>query len=457
MSKVNFTAGRIAKFEFQPSNNGKSNQTVYWDALTPSLGLRVTSTGAKSYIFETRLHGKTLRITIGDIRTYTINDAQSIATEYKALTNRGIDPRSMIADEKAKGIALKTEAMRHAVTFGDVWPLYIEANKSSWGERHLADHIRLALAGGQPRQRSKKLTIAAPLHALSSLLLSDLTGERIASWLQEESHLRPTSAAQSYRLLRAFIRWSQGKAEYRGLIPHDAYSATAVRKSVPKSKPKDDCLQREQLPSWFDAVQKINNPVISAYLQALLITGARRDELISLRWQDIDFKWKVLTIRDKVEGERVIPLTPYVAQLLQDLMRINETPPTVRHLRKMEQRGEKYSPSPWVFFSRTAKGGKLAEPRPALMRALQIAGLPHLTLHGLRRSFGTLCEWVEVPTGISAQIMGHKPSAIAEKHYRRRPIDLLRKWHEKIEEWILDQAGIAFRADMNTLKLTQVN
>lgn len=46
--------------------------------------------------------------------------------------------------------------------------------------------------------------------------------------------------------------------------------------------------------------------------------------------------------------------------------------------------------------------------------------------------------------GISAHIMGHKPSALAEKHYRRRPLDLLRKWHDTIEAWILAQAGIAF-------------
>jgi len=38
--------------------------------------------------------------------------------------------------------------------------------------------------------------------------------------------------------------------------------------------------------------------------------------------------------------------------------------------------------------------------------------------------------------------MGHKPSAIAEKHYRVRPIDLLRMWHTKIEGWILNEAGI---------------
>ncbi len=57
-----------------------------------------------------------------------------------------------------------------------------------------------------------------------------------------------------------------------------------------------------------------------------------------------------------------------------------------------------------------------------------------MTLHGLRRSFATLSEWVEVPGGISAQIQGHKPIGVREQNYIRRPLDLLRKWHVKIEE-----------------------
>jgi integrase len=71
-----------------------------------------------------------------------------------------------------------------------------------------------------------------------------------------------------------------------------------------------------------------------------------------------------------------------------------------------------------------------------------MAGLPPVSLHGLRRSFGSLSEWVECPVGIVAQIQGHKPSATAEKHYRVRPLDLLRLWHTKIEKQILDFAGI---------------
>lgn len=79
-------------------------------------------------------------------------------------------------------------------------------------------------------------------------------------------------------------------------------------------------------------------------------------------------------------------------------------------------------------------------------KALAAAGLPALSIHGLRRSFGTLAEWVECPAGVSAQIMGHKPSATAEKHYRVRPLDLLRMWHTKIEGWILEQAGVPHEA-----------
>ena len=40
--------------------------------------------------------------------------------------------------------------------------------------------------------------------------------------------------------------------------------------------------------------------------------------------------------------------------------------------------------------------------------------------------------------------MGHKPSALAERAYRRRPLDLLRVWHAKLEAWILKEAGVAF-------------
>jgi integrase len=99
----------------------------------------------------------------------------------------------------------------------------------------------------------------------------------------------------------------------------------------------------------------------------------------------------------------------------------------------------------WVFPSNTSATGSLTEPNNPHTRACKAAGLEGLTLHSLRRSFKSLTEWLEVvPVGVVAQIQGHKPSATAEKHYTVRPLELLLVHHEKIEAWILEQAGIVF-------------
>ncbi|WP_371142182.1 tyrosine-type recombinase/integrase [Burkholderia cepacia] len=442
MAKVNFTAGKIAA---HTCPEGKS-EAFLWDSGAPGLGLRANAGGTKRYVLQAKLRGSLVRISIGDPSAWSIEKARVEARRLKTLLDSGVDPREQAAEQAAAYEARKAEAKRQDVTMREAWAAYLDANRSRWSERHLFDHENLAHAGGEPRKRGKGVTVAGPLAALMELKLSHLTAAVIASWLETEAQTRPTNAEQSYRKLRAFIRWCGDKPEYSGLIASNAYAARAVRAAVPRTKAKDDCLQREQLSAWFDAVRTLGNPVIATYLQALLITGARREEMAALKWADVDFQWRSLSIADKVEGSRVIPLTPYLAGILRELKRLNDTPPNVREMRDLTAKGESWSPSPWVFASKKSADGKIAEPRIAHNQALAVAGLPHLSLHGLRRSFGTLAEWVEVPVGVIAQIQGHKPSAIAEKHYRRRPLDLLRKWHDKIEAWMLEQAGIEFDA-----------
>lgn len=55
--------------------------------------------------------------------------------------------------------------------------------------------------------------------------------------------------------------------------------------------------------------------------------------------------------------------------------------------------------------------------------------------------------------GVVAQIQGHAPSAVAEKPYRRRPLDLLRRWHDKMEVWLLKEAGIRFEQAQPGLRM----
>lgn len=447
MKWENFTAPRIADFECA---KGKK-QSIFWDGKTSGLGLRVTAKGTKSYIFETSINKKTIRITIGDISTYLVDEAQAIARAYKAQTDKGIDPRQVAKDKEqarqaaideveAKRIEAERQQVRDSVTLGKAWPVYIAAKRSAkrkggkvgWSEWHIRDHQNVVSIGGAKKVRGKGLTEAGVLAPLLDVRLTDLTGERIAAWLAKETITRPTRTALAFRLLSVFINWCDSHDEYKGMVPNGACKADKVKNELPaKNSKSGDSLQREQLPMWFKAVRQIANPVQAAYLQSLLLTGARRRELGTLKWVDIDFQWNTLTIRDKVEGERTIPLTPFVSHLLAALPRRNE----------------------WVFSSPAAKDGLLVEPSPSHKKALIAAGLPDITLHGLRRSFGSLAEWTETPAGIVAQIMGHKPSAIAEKHYRDRPIDLLRMWHVKLEAWILEQAQIQFTPTQAGLRI----
>lgn len=452
MAKVNFTAERVSSFEAVPGKD----QTIYWDAKAAGLGLRVTPNGARSYIFESRLFGKTIRLTIGTAKAWPLAKARTEAARLKTVIDSGLDPRELAAEQQAAHSARKAEAERQSVTFADAWDAYLTdlqkrvspKTKKPRSPQYIEDHRKLAAAGGAEKKRGSGLTSQGPLYPLMPLKLSEMTGSKIASWLENEVVERPTSAAYAYRMLKAWARWCEGQEQFSSLIPADCYSSQKVTALLPSAGTKEgDSLQREQLEVWFSAVRALNNPVISAYLQGLLINGPRREEMAELRWEDVDFDWNSITLHDKIEDSRTIPLTPYFRSLLLDLKRINDTPPSIIELKAMEAEGKTWEPSPWVFPSPTSKSGHIAEPRYAHQAAIKAAGLPHVTLHGLRRSFGTLSEWCEVPVGIAAQVQGHKPSALAEKHYRRRPLDMLRMWHNRIEAWMLEQARIDFRPE----------
>ncbi|SEO43613.1 Phage integrase family protein [Duganella sp. CF517] len=431
MAKVNFTADRVATFQ---CDAGKQ-QSILWDAKTPGLGLRVTAAGARSYIFETRLHGKTLRITIGDVRTWTVAKAQAEATRYKADTDKDIDPRQVRAEQLATQAEAKATAaadeLRDSITLGAVWSVYVAERTPYWGEHQINAHRKIIQAGGEKRKRSPKLTEPGPLASLAGLRLVDLNSARLEAWAKLEALARPSSGRLAMRLLKACLNWCAAHPDYAAVVTTNAAKSAKARETLGKPKVKHDLLQREQLAAWFEAVRRIGNPVIAAYLQTLLMTGARREEVAGLRWVDVDFQWGSMKLGDKVADFRMVPLTAYVAHLLAALPRRNE----------------------WVFSSPSAESGKLAEPRIAHNEAVAAAGLPHLTLHGLRRSFATLSEWTETPAGIAAQIQGHAPQGVREQNYIRRPLDLLRKWHIKIEEWMLEQAGIQFQPAPAALRL----
>ncbi|MFT4241386.1 MAG: site-specific integrase [Acidovorax sp.] len=438
MAKVPFTAGRVAGFKCPPDKK----QAFLWDATSPGLGLRATPNGAPAYVFQGAYQDKYIRVTIGSPAVWSIPQAQAKARELARLIDEGTDPRTPKRDalaaakaQEQERVAQVAQAARESLTVGAVWPLYLENGKpkrrDAWKPRYRADLEAMAAPGGEPKKRGQGITRPGPLYPLLALPLAAINEDALKSWHDREAIAGKHQAARALMMFRGFLRWCAGRPEYRGLTDRDAGKAAAIVENLPSTTRRTDALEAAQVPGWWAGVEQLNNRTASAYLRALLLTGARREELAALTWANVDFQWRKLTIADKVDSTRTIPLTPYLAQLLATLPRVG----------------------PFVFAS-TGKAGRITDARASHAQALQHAGIEHLTFHGLRRSFSLLGEASGAPAGAIAQVMGHKPSATAEG-YRPRSVDALRPFLAQIEAHILALAGVQFvpQAEPGKLKV----
>jgi hypothetical protein len=177
-------------------------QAFLRDSKAPGLRVRVSNTGAKSFVFEAKLNRQTIRRTIGDVRSWTIEAARVEANRLRVTLDAGTDPRELERQQDAARVADKAAAAVRAVTVGEVWTAYMAARKEHWGDRHYDDHATLVKAGGSKAKRGTRgrgVTIAGPLHSLTNLALSALTAPVIEAWAAKEAKTRPIAARLALR------------------------------------------------------------------------------------------------------------------------------------------------------------------------------------------------------------------------------------------------------------------
>jgi integrase len=405
------------------------------DADKKGLRLRVTKAGGKHWQFETRLRsGQLFTRALGEWPTISVDDAKTEAHRLRGLTEKGIDPRDSERQQEAARTAEKIDAVARSLTVGEVWPRYLQEGRpkrrDAWKPGYRASLEAMAAPGGVKKKRGQGCTRAGPLHPLLALRLADVTEDALQIWFESEAKAGKHQAARALMMFRGFLRWCSARPEFRSLIDRDAGKAPAILENLPRNTKRTDVLGVAQLPGWWQGVEQLQNRTASAYLKALVLTGARKEEMAALTWANLDFRWRKLTIADKWEPTRTIPLTPYLAQLLASLPRVND-----------------------FVFASTSKAGRIIDARSSHKRALQSAGIAHLTFHGLRRTFTQRGRSV-APAGAVAQIEGHQPSATAEG-YAVLPLDDLRPYAALIETRILEQAGIKFdvKAEPGKLQL----
>ncbi|WP_228146180.1 Arm DNA-binding domain-containing protein [Acinetobacter sp. ANC 4648] len=232
--KLKFTTNKVSKLE-KPTD-GK-NQIFYWDLDALGLSVRVTQNENRSYIFQGRVSTKSLRITVGDVNVWSLDDARKESRRLQQLCDQGIDPRSNKAEEGQKNGDYSQKKQNEKITFGLVFNEYVDTNKNLWSESHLNDHHQLVHRGGENKKRRTGLTIPVTIAALLDIPLVSITPDILVAWQTEEATTRPGRAALGFRLVRTCINWCQEHDLYSTLIDAKVHQAKRVRRSVPQLKP----------------------------------------------------------------------------------------------------------------------------------------------------------------------------------------------------------------------------
>ena len=459
-SITGFTVPRIEQW-IKRGGGSSRKPLIFRDSECPGLILLVREPEPPSnfkkaaFGFEAKLNKVTIRVVMDRSLFKTLGDARKEAIRLKGLIDQGIDPRvakaTQIRQQEEELAAIKADKKAQRVQVAKactpvrvIWDGYVDEKKSDWGDRHLRDYMYLAQLGGEEKSRGTTLTKPGALAAILDTPVGSLDKAVLKAWLETEKKTRANGARQAFEALRACWRWAVKTEEFKDLITEPGlFDDEEVSKAKPKRQAAaaNDVLEKSHLVEWFTAVGGIRNKELSVFLQMLLLTGCRRNELLGLQWKHIETRAPAnIWVHDKVDGDigRYVPLGPYAQWLLAGLAKHKWTDG------KGKQRDVE-----WVFSSSGLENAPVHHDSPGVAhrRALTKAGVRHVSLHGLRRSYTSLCEWIEMPAGITAQIQGHKASAIQERHYKRRPLELLAQWQIKFEDWILEQGNIVFYSE----------
>jgi len=374
-------------------------QTFCRDEVLQGFAVRVTANGAKSFVVEKRIHGRSRRKTLGRYGVLTVEQARKAAQQFLGDVAHGIDPFAKAREAQARDVTLRTVFedyldVRKGLSPSTVHDYHRHMNDpfKDWATRPLAQISKDAVL-----KRHKKL------------------GQR--------SEARANNAMRFLRALFNFAAGQYEDAEGRSLFPENPVNRLNHTRAWYPNKRRRTVIKRSQLPAWFEAVMSlkadpadIGAATVADYLLLLMFTGLRRSEGMRLKWDDVDFVDRTLTITKTKNGE---PLTLPLSGFLLDLLEQRATN-TV---------GEYVFPGEGEY-------GHLIEPRKQMHKVIQQSGVT-FTLHDLRRTFVTVAESLETSVYAIKRLVNHKMSQDVTAGYVVMDVERLRVPMQKITDCLL--------------------
>ena len=340
----------------------EGREAVFWDRELSGFGVKVYPSGAKVYLVQTRARGKSRRVTIGRHGLVSAEQARRKAAAVIASIKAGQDPgRNGSMPATAAGPTLAEVAERYM-------------------REHVAVRCKPATAGGYRYVLDKVL-----LPALGSVPLGRISRDHVAT-LHYRLHKTPSMANRVVETLSRLFYM----AEAWGVAPEGGNPCRFVKKypdrSCERFLSEGEFRRLGRVLSELEAEGKVSASAVAAF-QLLMLTGCRRNEILTLRWEDVDLDAGDLRLRDAKTGARSVALSPAARKVLATLPRLPD--------------------NPWVITG-PRSGRRLSSLNGRWLVVRARAGLEDIRIHDLRHSFASRALALGESLTMIGKLLGHR-------------------------------------------------
>ncbi len=356
---------KITKRLVDTARSSREDLTIF-DGSVPGFGIHVRPSGHCSFILQYRIGGRIRKLTLGVYGRLTSDQARKKALQALAVIDKGQDP----AEER--------DGSRTAPTIADL------------AQRYLSEYL-------EPKRKAS--TVREFRRTIDRCILPKLGRRRVADitladvdGLHRALRATPIQANRTVAVLSSMLV----RAEKWGLRPLGSNPVPHVERF--KENRRERFLSTAELTRLGDALREAaakEHPSALLAIRLLILTGMRRGEVLSLRWEFIDFPNRLLVLPDSKTGRKAVPLPAPALKVLSDAPRAVG--------------------NPYVCFG-VKPGGAFGGLQKVWERVRSSAQLDNVRLHDLRHSFASIGAAAGLGLFVIGKVLGHSQTSTTQRY-----------------------------------------
>jgi integrase len=395
--RFGFTLKRLRDIE--PEDEAQEKRVFIYDTKTDGLRIQITPKGTMTFQFYKWVTGHgAVNITIKRFNQKTLNGkllksvVETAETHSAGIAKSGADYIYKLKEKKSES------------TLDEMFEEWLQGRKEA-GMRNFDDMESKYKHHVQPTFGKRKPT--------------SITEEQVKRWrssllkkkkLSGKGTLSRTTANRCVELMRAM---------YNEQLPKKDNPAAAIARY--KEESRERYLSGDELAKLFVA---LDDPSVDLNIKDIVLlalaTGARKNNIVSMRWDELNFEQNVWV----VPGEKSKNGKPLYIQLLPEAVDV-----LVGRKKKQKANGVI---TPFVFAAKRGKSGYVGDPHRYWKAVLKVAAIDEtIRFHDLRRTLGSYQAHENVSLHIIGKSLGHSDSKATQIYARIKEANPVRQAMEK--------------------------